>query len=114
MNVKDKDFKLLIDRIIEELDFPENALYVDEDDFPILFIGDEVSIVKPITNPDELHISFNLNTHPVFVANFIRLVESLDLVYDIYESFIYDEDGSTIFESEMDICPDYRKEQENN
>lgn len=98
MKIKDKGFKLLVDKLIE--DIPEDDMWVDEDsDLKLLFIGDTVTVTK---EDDILNVSFNLDTHPNFVASFIETLISLQLTYDIYESYKVDpETYETTFESQL-------------
>ena len=111
MNVNDKDFKSIIDNLMEDFSLPKEAFYVDEEDSTkILLINHDIDgITVTKEKSGELQISFHLEIHPTFVAKFIRLLESLNLTYDIYEGFLYHPDtDEIIFESDIEIglCPD--------
>ncbi len=109
-------FETITSLLIESY-YPEDFFIEDGD---ILYLGDEAIMVQQeprLVNgctEDVVIVSLNLTAQPMFVFHLTELLINTCVNYDIGESFIYGEDGLIIFESEMDICPDCRKEQDTN
>ena len=114
MKGKDDPFGTILDRLIEN-GYPEEYTHTDGDvllleEGNVLLVKDGI-IDKGDYVEEKIIVSYNLHMHPIFVAEFTEFLISTGANYTLGESFIYDSETlEPVFESDMDICPDCRKE----
>jgi len=102
MKTEDKEFQTLIDTLLEMKLSERDIRIVDEG---ALIIDEQITITKEEDNKDSLAISFIMNADPIFVAHFVEALMFSGVKYEIYESYIYNDQGEMLFES--DLITDY-------
>lgn len=112
---KDMDFllnSLKADKVLgKALDGKDNEEFIICEEISIINLFDNLVITKIEKGIDgaevynenlPLQISFNLDSNVYTIAHFMRVLISTGLSYEFMEGHFYDEDGRTLFESDIE------------